>query len=184
MAAIITNRLIIKLQEALKEKKLSVVKFATAVDIPKDRIYKWLQGGMNPKAEDERKIIAWLDGIKLEETPIQILEDPSAEYIRNTKSEPTWQALLEKEEQLRRAAESRTEDLKAYNLFLQDIVKSSLAPILQGILETREDQGKILRFEQGLVDNMHELLKQKVAQTGSGSQSKKDGAKKGTGAQN
>lgn len=56
----LTNKLVIKLFEVLKEKDISVPKLSTALDIPSDRIYKWKQQGTNPKAEDEVKIKDWL----------------------------------------------------------------------------------------------------------------------------
>jgi predicted transcriptional regulator len=48
------------LMEILKAKGISVPRFANAIGIPKDRIYKWYQQGSSPKPEDALKIEDWI----------------------------------------------------------------------------------------------------------------------------
>jgi hypothetical protein len=66
------NNLVDSLFEKLKREKISVPKFAAQTGIPKDRVYKWKQEGTSPKAEDERKIKAWMSGEKMEIFPREI----------------------------------------------------------------------------------------------------------------
>lgn len=60
----ITNQLVIRLYSTLKSQNISVTRFSRESGIPKARVYKWNQEGTNPKAEDERLILQWLDGDK------------------------------------------------------------------------------------------------------------------------
>jgi hypothetical protein len=60
------NTLVINLFEKLKERKTSVPGFSRLTGIPKERVYKWKQEGTNPKAEDEKKIKAWIEGTNVE----------------------------------------------------------------------------------------------------------------------
>jgi hypothetical protein len=54
----------------MEKRKIKVPVFAKQTGIPKDRVYKWLQQGNNPKAEDEKKIAGWIDGEKrMEKVP-------------------------------------------------------------------------------------------------------------------
>ena len=47
-----------KLKEYLKKERLSVVQFAKTTGIPQDRVYSWMRGKGNPKAEDQKKLDA------------------------------------------------------------------------------------------------------------------------------
>lgn len=78
MDAIHDNKLIVKLVETMKERNVKVPQLAKATGIPKDRIYKWFQEGNNPKAEDERKISAW---INMEFPPIDGTENNNSAAI-------------------------------------------------------------------------------------------------------
>lgn len=81
------NPLIANLQEKLKELNLGVPDLSEQTGIPKDRIYKWFQRGASPKAEDEKKVQAWLATGKMDKFPrentttlrIPIISDGSAE---------------------------------------------------------------------------------------------------------
>lgn len=62
-----SNKLVIKLFDVLKKHKISVPKFSIETGIPKDRVYKWMQEGTNPKSDDESIIKAWV--LKMEKPP-------------------------------------------------------------------------------------------------------------------
>lgn len=63
------NNLVVSLFETLKNRRLSVPKLSELIGIPKERIYKWKQEGTTPKAEDQKKINAWLNGENMEKVP-------------------------------------------------------------------------------------------------------------------
>jgi hypothetical protein len=177
------------LKEKMTERHVSTPKLAKALRIPQDRIYAWYRDGTNPKGDDSKLIEKWIvdENYKLEDgdNSNNILEEHPVGYKRKGFSGPTWQDLLEKEEQLRKVAEARAEEQKAYNLFLQEMLKTSLAPILATVLEVREDQKGIVRFEQGLAQYFQgsaEISGKGAKKTGSGIPGKKDGRKTGTGA--
>lgn len=57
------------LKTARKARKVSVPRLALALDIPKDRIYKWEQGVSSPGYEDRLKVEAWLKNGNWKEIP-------------------------------------------------------------------------------------------------------------------
>lgn len=65
-------QIIKSLQEIVKNKEYSIAEIARSTGIKQDRIYKWLDGKGNPKAEDSSKLEKWLKG--LEEIPTSELQ--------------------------------------------------------------------------------------------------------------
>ncbi len=116
------------------------------------------------------------------------LSQVSNKDVEKESRTPTWQDLLAREEIARKLAEAtaaaheaRAEDFKAYNLFLQDMMKSSLAPILSTLLEVREDAKGIVRFEQGMAQYLQasaEIAQRVKSEMGTGNVPKKDAPKK------
>lgn len=85
----VSNKLVVRLFEVLKEKKLSVPRFSEETGIPSARIYKWkIEGG--PKAEDAEIISNWLqNGGKLEEIPRE-------KKIQDVQTMPVLEVLMQK----------------------------------------------------------------------------------------
>lgn len=54
------KRLLDRLKEAMKARKISTPKLAEQLDIPKDRIYAWYRDNTTPKSEDQTKLEKWL----------------------------------------------------------------------------------------------------------------------------
>jgi DNA-binding phage protein len=77
MPAVHSNKLIVRLLGVMEERKKKITVFSKEAGIPKDRVYKWVQQGNNPKAEDEKKIIAWIDGKSMEKVPMQEQKTPA-----------------------------------------------------------------------------------------------------------
>ena len=75
----VQNKLIYRLLETLKRERISVPIFSIETGIPKDRVYKWKQQDTNPKSEDEKVILAWLD--KMDIVPHEIKEDAVPELL-------------------------------------------------------------------------------------------------------
>lgn len=97
------NELVVTLLKELKKRDVKIPRFSKETGIPKDRIYKWLQEGNNPKADDEKKITAW---IKMEKPPVENNPDTLTEAL---------------------------EIIKQQNAFLQDLVKSNLAGLSRDV---------------------------------------------------
>lgn len=95
------NELIVTLLNELKKREVKIPRFSKETGIPKDRVYKWIQEGNNPKADDEKKIISW---IKMEKSPLP----QKAEEEKTTLTEAL-------------------EIIKQQNAFLQRLVESNLA---------------------------------------------------------
>lgn len=58
------NKLVIKLFKTFDSAGVSVPIFSRQTGIPKDRVYKWRQEGTNPKADDEKIILAWISEVE------------------------------------------------------------------------------------------------------------------------
>lgn len=56
------DKIVDQVVNELKARGLKIPALAALLDIPKDRIYKWIQEGTSPKSEDEAKLKAWLHG--------------------------------------------------------------------------------------------------------------------------
>jgi DNA-binding phage protein len=104
------NELINKLISEMQTREKKITDVARETGIPKDRIYKWIQQGNNPKAADEKALELWINlhfsdvkaGSEAKKNPDDA-EDFRAKYIKQ----------LEKE-----------------NQYLQDIVKTNLTLVL------------------------------------------------------
>lgn len=79
-----------QLSERIKTKAkmddISFRKLAQYLDIPYDRLYKWVQGKGEPKNDDRVKLLSWLDGEKVTDKygkfntdPIQVRSDLSTQ---------------------------------------------------------------------------------------------------------
>lgn len=108
MAKTHTNPLITKLLSEMEARNVKVPQFATEANIPKDRIYKWLQEGNNPKEDDITKIRSWLG---LEEVP------------HGTKE--LYERLIKSEENRRLQAQGLADELKADKAELYSIIKGN-----------------------------------------------------------
>jgi hypothetical protein len=72
------NQLVVRLFTVLKKNGISVPKFSLETGIKKDRVYKWMQEGTSPKADDEKIIRAWL--AKIEKAPRGTLAQQQADF--------------------------------------------------------------------------------------------------------
>lgn len=104
------NELVVTLLKELKKREVKIPRFSKETGIPKDRIYKWIQEGNNPKADDEKKINAW---IKMEKPPLH-------QNTEEHKGEPGTLA-------------EALAIIKQQNAFLQDLVKSNLAGLSRDV---------------------------------------------------
>lgn len=77
------DELINNLLAEMAVRKVKVPKLAEDTGIPKDRIYKWLQEGNTPKADDQQKLRNWLEKVPREITPTPKTpyNDQSPDYI-------------------------------------------------------------------------------------------------------
>lgn len=104
------NELVVTLLKELKKREVKIPRFSKETGIPKDRVYKWIQEGNNPKADDEKKITAW---IKMEKPPL-----PEAPEEQKGEPGTLTEALA---------------IIKQQNAFLQDLVKSNLAGLSRDV---------------------------------------------------
>lgn len=104
------NELVVTLLKELKKREVKIPRFSKETGIPKDRIYKWIQEGNNPKADDEKKITAW---IKMEKPPLH-------ENMEEQRGEPGTMA-------------EALEIIKQQNAFLQRLIESNLAALSRDV---------------------------------------------------
>lgn len=105
------NTLIVNLLDELKKRNVKIPQFSKDTGIPKDRVYKWIQEGNNPKADDEKKIIAWIK----EEKPPQ----------ENSKAEKYPEAVDHLAEAIA--------IIKKQNDFMQKMLESSLVDLSRDV---------------------------------------------------
>jgi DNA-binding phage protein len=106
------NELVVNLLEELKKRKVKIPTFSKETGIPKDRIYKWIQEGNNPKADDEKKIYAW---IKMEKAPNEE-HNGASQSSENAKTLTEALAII-----------------KQQNAFLQRMIESNLNGIARDL---------------------------------------------------
>lgn len=51
-----------QINDALKDRNMSVTDLAVVLELPKDRVYKWTQGKGAPRIDDRIKVEEWLNG--------------------------------------------------------------------------------------------------------------------------
>ncbi len=62
-----------EITEKVKRDKITIRHLSKVLDIPYDRIYKWVQGKGQPKNEDRIKVLSWLneDSLLQKEIPLK-----------------------------------------------------------------------------------------------------------------
>lgn len=113
MSSEIKNPLVRSLMEKISKEKSSLAKFADATGLPRDRVYKWIQQGTNPKSADEKVIEAYLRGeTYMDKNPTSSTEHSSLPGTMTIKVEGNtektlFEALLSEKEARRQEAEAR-----------------------------------------------------------------------------
>ncbi len=126
MAAKHPNGLVIKLLDAIELRQMKIPAAAKEMGIPKDRIYKWIQEGTNPKAGDEKKIIDWL-----EKSPHETNIDSKIIIDSNILMQQLKGASITLQDYIDHL-KSRNEELQADKKFLQDLLKANLVDLSKG----------------------------------------------------
>jgi hypothetical protein len=109
MSAETDKPLIDIVKETMKERKMNPRHLSKATGIPADRIYKWMQRGLNPKAEDAEKLKAWIS------SKDDVVNVPRGKHASNY----TEQALMNLTESNRLMAKSNADLAESHKELVQ-----------------------------------------------------------------
>lgn len=134
-------QLVDQIRGKLQKESVSVLKMSNETGISAYKIYKWLDGKGNPKADDAVIIKKWLSG-NLDKVP-----NSNNGNIAVAAEGPGDLPVLDR---LMKQLESRADELKADKERLYGIIETYLNSILAGSVKTQEDL-KILKAQADMV---------------------------------
>lgn len=165
--------------DVMAERGKKVPTVAKEAGIPKDRIYKWLQQGNNPKAEDEKKINKWIYGDKEEKVPHMVVADEGGDSVIREPETPYEAAPDYSKGQilslLAEAFRDQKEILKIHAKWLESIEKkmaqeSTQAIIIKAVEKIETNLNKVLEAQVGHSAMFGLLLNRDVLREAGGNQ--------------